>query len=486
MSISRRTLAVATVLAAAFPAPAAVAADHDTVTAACTADRLNSPTPTLTGTTTGTAARFGLWDVTTDRKLVDRQIDATDGKLAVTTDALTDGHRYEWRFWPQGGGKPTAKCAFGVDTTPPGTPTVSSTDFPASGSGQTAQKYAGQYGTFTLRSTDAVCFQFTLRTPSVGWNCQSPGVSAGPTVEVRPTQWGTNVLTVQAMDAAGNVSQSATYTFYAPSNPNPVSAPGDVDGDAVADILLPDTAGNLQVISTAGTGTTPTSVVPAFQAPDGRGWDGFELVSRGYDNHEPVADLLATGRGGSYLGVYRNTDFGEFAQGATLITGTRPAVRPEGVAADWSATTQLIGLGKLGARTSSSLLAVEGDDLVLLTDPGIMYRYRTVKKLSSGGAWAGRQLIEGATAADGSLTLRARELSTGQLRAYAVPKAADGTYDFSALADPANGTVVGSFPVAQYPTLESTADGNLYAVTADRHLLVFDGTTAPRDRGLLK
>ncbi|MFJ8044719.1 hypothetical protein ACIRBX_29865 [Kitasatospora sp. NPDC096147] len=486
MSSYRRVLAVTTVLAAALPAQAAVAAQHDTVTAACTADLLSTATPTLTGTTTGTAARFGLWDLTADRKLVDRQVAAADGALAVTTDPLTDGHRYEWRFWPQGGGKPTAKCGFGVDTTPPAVPTVSSTDFPASTSGQTALKYAGQYGTFTLASEGAVCYQYSLGSLSVGWNCQSPGAATGPTVQVRPTYWGTNVLTVQAVDAAGNVSQPASYTFYAPSNPNPVSAPGDVDGDAVPDILVPDAAGNLQVISTDRSDTTPTSVVRASQAPDGVSWASAETVSRGYDNHAPNADLLAISPGGTYLYLFQNVDYGAFATGSTLVRGSRPATRPEGVAADWSATTQLIGLGRLGTRTSSSLLAVEGDDLVLLTDPGVQYRYRTVTKLSTGGAWAGHRLIEPATAPDGSLTVRARELATGELREYAVPKAADGTYDFSALASPANGTVAGTFPVAQYPTLRSTADGNLYAVTAERHLVVFTGTTAPKDRGLLR
>ncbi|MFD0571923.1 hypothetical protein ACFQ0T_25260 [Kitasatospora gansuensis] len=95
-------------------------------------------------------------------------------------------------------------------------------------------------------------------------------------------------------------------------------------------------------------------------------------------------------------------------------------------------------------------------------------------------------MIEPAVAADGSLTLRSRELATGQLREYAVPKGADGTYDFAALAAPAAGTVVGTFPVADYPTLDSSADGNLYAVTASRHLVTFTGLTHPKDRGLLK
>ncbi|GAA2254775.1 MULTISPECIES: hypothetical protein [Kitasatospora] len=91
----------------------------------------------------------------------------------------------------------------------------------------------------------------------------------------------------------------------------------------------------------------------------------------------------------------------------------------------------------------------------------------------------------------GSLALWARERATGTLRTYPVGKLADGTYDFSALADPASGTVAGTFPVDEYPTLASVGDidgdgvPDLYAVTAERHLLTFHGFTAPKDLGVL-
>ncbi|MER5862659.1 hypothetical protein [Kitasatospora sp. NPDC002040] len=441
--------------------------------------------PVLTARTTGTQARYALWDETSGGKLFDQSVPAVDGLLSAAPTGLTDGHTYAWRYWPAGGGKPTPKCHFRVDVSAPTGPVVSSTDFPASNSGQTPQKYAGQTGSFTFRAEGATCYQYVLNgTLSVGSPCQAPaGPDGSLTVQLKPRQWGTNVLTVQATDDAGNVAQPVSYTFYAPSNPNPVSAPGDVDGDGVPDILLPDLAGNLQVISTDGTGTTPSSLIAAQRSPGGVSWAGAEVVNRGYENHYPVSDLLALSPGNGSLYFYRNFDLGEFSNGPVL-GGRRPTDTP-GIASNWSHATQLAGLGTLDQYPGSSVLSVEDGDLLLFTEPG-NNRFWASKKLSTGAAWAGYQVIEPAVAADGSLTLRSRELATGQLREYAVPKAADGTYDFTALAAPAAGTVVGTFPVAAYPTLDSSADGNLYAVTADRHLLTFTGVTNPKDRGLLK
>ncbi|MFI5532325.1 hypothetical protein ACIA8O_27705 [Kitasatospora sp. NPDC051853] len=490
MSFSRRSLAVATVLAAAFPAPAAFAAGHDTVTAACTADWLDSATPTLTGTTTGAAARFGLWDVTTDQKLVDRQVDATDGKLAVTTDALADGHRYEWRFWPQGGGRPTAKCGFGVDTTAP-IASVESTDFPAQG----ANKFAGQKGVFTFRATETgsgvACYKYVLDGSLGVGGCDTTSVPAGPdgsaALTLKPKDWGTHVLRVQAVDRAGNVTQPTVYTFYAPWNPNAPKSYGDLDGDGVPDIALPDAAGNLQVISTDAATTEPTFTYPAYTAPGGTGsWADLELTHGGWaDGREPVDELIARkpgSTGGYYL--YRN---GLSANQRSPIYDYLPDA--EGLV--WFRTEQLvaIGAGTRSAQDRQLLAVVEGRLWRLSPDS---WGDLEATPVSAPGAWTGRQLIGPGPDAAGNLAVWAREKATGTLRAYAVPRDAAGTYDFAALADPANGTVLGSFPLDRYPTLGSVGDtdgdgaSDLYAVTADRHLLLFSGVTGPEDRGLLK
>jgi len=126
----------------------------------------------------------------------------------------------------------------------------------------------------------------------------------------------------------------------------------------------------------------------------------------------------------------------------------------------------------------------------LINDPH--WFFPTYQRLSSTGAWAGYDLVAPGKAADGTVALWARERATGTLRSYPIPLGADGVYDFSVLADPASGTVLGEFPVAGYPVLGSSGDGDgdgrpdLYAVTADRHLLTFHGTATPKDLGVLR
>ncbi|WP_441245750.1 hypothetical protein [Kitasatospora sp. McL0602] len=452
-------------------------------------------------------ARFSVRDERTGQA-VKTTAPVTGGTAAVKPGNLVDGRTFAWQaqaLTAHATGRPTPWCSFRVDTTPPSTLAVTSTDFPATG---TPAKYAGQYGTFTITGTDkapatgaasgVACYQVVLQgTLGVHQDCHGanmvPAAADGSaTVRLRPADWGTNVLQVQAMDNAGNVAGPLSYTFYARSNPNPPNTPGDVNGDGVPDILLPDAAGNLQVISADATGTTPSSTVPAVLGPWGS-WAGSQLVHRGSDgSHAPMDDLLAYRPGGTALYDYRNFDYGVFGRGAMLLD--RPDSwdipdLPADFPADWSNVEQLAELGPLDDSSSSALLTVEGGNLWLFDSP---LAYRTVRQLSTTGTWSGYDVIAPGKAADGSLALWSREKATGELRSYPIGKNADGTYDFAALADPAGGTVIGSFPVADYPTLGSSGDGNgdgkpdLYAVTAARHLLTFDGVTAPKDLGLLK
>ncbi|MFD0528598.1 hypothetical protein ACFQ1I_18940 [Kitasatospora arboriphila] len=175
------------------------------------------------------------------------------------------------------GGAPTAECHFRIDATAPAL-TVDSADFPASDSGRTPQKYASQSGTFTVAGSDAAsgvaCYRYVLNgTPSVGNDCTGavrPAADGTATLTLKPTDWGTNILTVQAFDEAGNASRPVAYTFYAPSNPNPPqSVPGDVNADGVPDILLPDADGNLQVLGADSANTDPASTTAASYGPGG-------------------------------------------------------------------------------------------------------------------------------------------------------------------------------------------------------------------------
>ncbi|MFJ1702434.1 hypothetical protein [Kitasatospora sp. NPDC088346] len=463
---------------------------------------ITTAAPTLAVTASTPEVRFTVRDDGTPEhtEVFDATATTTAGTAQAAVTGLTDGHAYSWRAKGVHADGPTEACRFRVDTTAPAELAVESTDFPSSGD---PAKHAGQTGSFTFTAADptsgVACYWYTTG-PYLGFgqDCTSPNaVPAGPdgraTVPIRVTSWGTNTLTLRAMDHAGNISWPAQYTFYAPSDPNPPSTPGDVDGDGVPDILLPDAKGNLQIISATATGTAPSSVVAANRAPDGQSWGNYQLVHRGWEQHAPMDDLIAfRPHYGPYL--YNNADYGSFTGGVRSVD--RPAdspwdepTIPAGFAPDWAKADQMVSLGALGEDQRPSLLTVEDGDLWLLTDVN-MYSFWSVRKLGA-ATWAGYDLITPGRAADGTLALWSRERATGALRSHPVTRAADGSWDLSALADPAGGTLIGTFPVADYPTLGSSGDGtgdgrpDLYAVTAQRHLLTFDGVTSPKDRGAL-
>ncbi|MFE3503092.1 hypothetical protein [Kitasatospora sp. NPDC059160] len=464
----------------------------------------------LVAKVTGTGARFSVWDVTTgaeDPVFTGEAQTYGTPQAGLSVPGLADGHSYAWHAWALQGAQasaPSADCHFTVDATAP-TVTVSSTDFPASG---TATKYAGQKGTFVLKGADAVpaggeasgiaCFRYAWM--YAGTDCNSPeavepDADGTAKIDLKVLQWGSNNLVVNVIDNAGNVGRT-TYTFYAPSNPSAPKTLGDVDGDGVADILLPDAQGNLQYIGVNATDTTPNAVIAANLAPSGQSWAPYQIAHRGWDYHAPSSDDLFIHKpGDASLTVYRNWDYGGMTKGfdrsGDRVCGDpfEPQPCPAGFAADWSKTDQIVAFGPVAGGTSPSLLTLESGNLWLLA--GATSGFDKITKLTTSGAWSGYDLVAPGPDAAGNLALWARDRATGELHAYPVPKKADGTFDFSALADPKADVVATGFTVDKYPTLGSSgaADGDgkpdLWAVTADRHLVMYSGWTDANDLGPL-
>ncbi|MBO1414263.1 hypothetical protein [Streptomyces sp. FH025] len=472
--------------------------------------------PSLNAKVDGTSARFGVWDETTSAEdpVFSGEAQAYAQQAKVAVPGLVDGHSYAWHAWALQGTQtsdPSGDCHFAVDTTSP-TATVSSTDFPASG---TATKYAGQKGTFVIKAVDPApaggaasgiaCVRYSFSYLGVG-DCDSsnavkPDGDGTVTVDLKVLNWGTNTLNVQVMDNAGNLGQ-ASYTFYAPSNPNPPKTLGDVDGDGIADILLPDAQGNLQFINVNATDTTPNSTVRSVVSPDRTSWAPFQVAHRGWsDYHAPSADDLFLHKPGqSYLYMYRNFDFGSFSQGWTGADRSTECVDATGAdvtcpadyASDWSKADQLIALGPVNDGFDPSLVTLENGNLWLHAGGDFSFGFQKARKLTTTGDWGGYDLVAPGPDAAGNLALWARDRATGELHAYPIPKKADGTFDFSALADSKANVVATGFTTAAYPTLGSSGDADgdgkpdLWAVTADRHLVMYSGWEDPADLGALR
>ena len=255
------------------------------------------------------------------------------------------------------------ECSFAADQTPPATPAVSSTAFPPSGSTPgTTQTAPGASGTFSFSSADpppagcstsnpvadagydgtaSTClasgvyeFEYSLNQPlsyggvtPITTSCPSGGVTSGAAAAVNPTgnpststsanpsatttatscpinvsQWGTNILYVAAVDAAGNISQTYQYDFYVPWNTAAKVVPGSIVADAgqpgyeEPDLLTTDSSGNL-VFFPGGTDPADGPLMASLGAdsPSGDPWSDFVVTHRGSWSGNAVAadDLLA-------------------------------------------------------------------------------------------------------------------------------------------------------------------------------------------------
>lgn len=190
--------------------------------------RLSDPDFGATAGETVTAT-FALWPAGHPRQRTESASPAlTAAGLARVTQAtpLVNGGRYvlEARATDAAGAvsKWSPACAFTVDTSSPAAPTVTSADYPATGSAG-APGVTGHF-TFTAADRDVVKFRY------------SPGsqeVAAGPhgkaTIEYTPAEVGTHTITVQAIDRAGNRSAETAYVFIV-RNPDPRVLDDNPDG----------------------------------------------------------------------------------------------------------------------------------------------------------------------------------------------------------------------------------------------------------------
>jgi hypothetical protein len=444
---------------------------------------------------------------------------------------LKDGHQYGWRVSAYDGilhSGQAADCHFDVDTTAPTLPSVGSTQFPPSGSpAPTPVVYAGQPGTFSFTSTDpapqATCagsclaasgvarFDYSLNSPLPCNSTTSPNtcgsvaadsqtvangvVLTGATTAVNPALWGTNILYVEAVDGAGNISSARQYEFYAPWNPASKVTAGDVNGDGVPDLLGTNSAGQLLLYpgDADPSNGTVTASIPA-DSPDGLGWNTFGITHRGSLSGENVDDVFA--HKGANLYLYLNDSSTTSMQYTNPTNDAAPLIKPSCAAtadnannctgydaADWSQVSSLLAVGDVyagvpGDHGLPDLLTVENGQLWLYQS---VYGNALTNPVSLGTGWANMTLIAPGTVG-GVPTLWARDTSTGDLYSYSLAPDANGLP--KAIGAPATGTLIGAagqFKTSTYSVLASpgnlTASGysGLYGETPTGELYYYQG-----------
>lgn len=345
---------------------------------------------------------------------------------SATTDtqinfALEDGEQYTWNakafvnglpedttpgYWSQ----PSATCGFNVDMTPPTAPTVSSTLFPPSGTGN--GQFAGAKGTFSFTSSDpkpANCnecltsgvyeFAYSLNnedaltsladTTQIGCSATTEtsisGViqassGAATSCPVTPTLWGTNILYVAAVDKAGNISTITAYYFYVPWDPSEKPVPGDVNGDTIPDLLATGTGSDGDLTLYKGDDDLMISTSQASaqaDSPDGSSWANYQIAHRGpvsqVSASGDVDDLYAHKTSSPILYLYKNNPSApgqppQFGDTSAIVPVQRPTCSGtdcSGYATTWSNVTQMFNPGDAWNPTSTtdtaepSLLTVE-------------------------------------------------------------------------------------------------------------------------------
>ncbi len=427
------------------------------------------------------------------------QASGSPASLAMST-TVTDGHQYSWATQASDSiltSNTVSACRFNVDLTPPNQATVTSTDFPVAGS-NTTKYFAGSTGVFTLTSTDpqpATCsipkcltsglagFRYSLDQPipTKGYSYIPADSTGTAQLSITPEGWGTHILYVEAVDNAGNSAVNpATYTFYAPWNPNSHVIAGDLTGDHTPDLLATNSTGDLVMLpgdaNPDGTnahdtpcappvvGSTPSNYLPGCQAspaadsPDHTSWSDFQIAHRGSLHNMTVDDLFAHQKNNAILysvdndGIHDGGVNGRFTLVHTVIP--KPQCLPVTGrsnncalydATDWSTVDQMTAPGSVYGDGYADLITSEkgssGDQLWLYRGssgaslgPATDGTTATTPVLLGTGDWSHFTLISPGTiggdvnaSTPGTETLWARDNNSGIL------------YSFSLAIDPTTG-----------------------------------------------
>jgi hypothetical protein len=477
-------------------------------------------------------AQYTLWDTSAGSAVV-ASPDSAYVASGTTVDqpvgiALQNGHAYSWSAEAYDGIRPSSAapdCSFDVDTTPPTVPAVSSSAFPPAGSTPSSPPQTGTTGTFAFSSTDPVptgcattClssgvahYQYSFNTPIPASGAST--VTPGSTIPYTASQWGTNILYVNATDNAGNVSQTTRYAFYVKWNPQAKVTAGDVNGDGIPDLLATSMAGDLLLYPGGGDAAVPPEVAstPAT-SPDGTSWSTFQVTHRGSMSEGGVDDLFA--HKGADLYLYMNNpadpgaapqfgnkaDYDPIPKPLCAVTASNASNCTGYDSTDWSQATQIVAPGDVYGTGLPDLLTVENGQLWLYEGEFGDYVDTPVLLGGSGGTanWSAMTVIAPGEV-NGVLTVWARDDGTGAIYSWPLTLDANGvpelgTASVGAPVTATSGTVVSGVTLssAAYPfavssgpltggtcgTSDLTACPGIYAEDTSGNLWYYQGQPA--------
>ncbi|MFE5709607.1 VCBS repeat-containing protein [Streptomyces sp. NPDC056501] len=449
-------------------------------------------------------ARFELWPEAhyDSGPKVATTLDVTsgrNGKLLVTKETLkqfqsTAGtSTFHWRARAEDGeltGPWTPTCTFQFDAIRPSSPPrVTSTVFPDGSDGWPAQTgLARKPGVFQIVPLDAGQ-QATIEY----WTDWDPTVRKlqdvmplGANVTLTPPSTGRHFLSARSLDAAGNVSNTTRYWFYA-NGPKTPDRPGDLNGDALADFYAVRSDGDLLFYPGQGNGRhAPPTSASNFN------FTGASVTHRGdwtQDGFEDLAALVPTSEG-KQLRVYANNGvgyacsrIGEEADGASRSCAydvktfdVRKRSTPDFPVDGnnhWKNATEILAVGDVDGPLDTNndgkiesgidvpgrpdLLVKEGGQLWLYFGTASQYLDEKDPILIGTGGWTDFSLsAPGDYDKNGHVDLIARHKITGELKFYAGTDATGG-----GLANGAASTEIGSgWTATNRPLFTATPDAN--------------------------
>ncbi|MFF3556311.1 FG-GAP-like repeat-containing protein [Streptomyces tsukubensis] len=330
--------------------------------------------------------------------------------------ALASGdYRWTARAYDGRNSSVSTICSFTVDSSAPKEPQVSSVAFPKElppGTPAPAPRTPGEF-IFTPPpgTTDVVRYAYNWGTPPPTVNppltVTAKGGATPTPITLTPVGALINTLYVAAIDASGNMSPPASYSFTTAALTQP-DAPGDFTGDQKADLVAVDGNGQARLYPGAGTGKLGRPMTLTV----GKALDKA-LIATGDFNSDWAQDLLARGSDGTlrfYEGRGAAHPFNEDPNGLLQIDN------PIGWDHTWSDATQL-------AAVPAAVGSGRPDDLYAVTTSGDLWYiasifpgfYEVPVFLASG--WSAKRLLGGGIDGDRQ-SLWVRDNATGELARY--------------------------------------------------------------------